>query len=344
MKREKPVRELLEIGGFGILMMVIMFVISPIFVPKWIDETYQHVTQTVRGFYAERKDSLDVVFIGDSNIYNGVSPQELWGDYGVASYDFAVPAACSWTDYYYLEEVLKSQHPKLVVLDANSLTCEATRGEHRKALDNLPLSANKIRMMSDRNYELSINGRIGAVFQVIPFHSRFVELNSDDLRYAFGYEQNHMKGYNMTTRVLPYEGGDYMVDGGEVYELPGVAVEYVDKMIERLKASNIEVLLVSIPSTKAWSLAKSNAVKNYAESYQIAYVDLNLMQSELGLDWATDTFDYGEHMNLSGAQKVTRYLGKYLHQNFDLPDRRKNENYEDWTKSHEVYLAEKEVL
>ena len=343
MKREKIVKELLEIGGFCLLMAVLLFAISPIFVPKWIDSKFQHVTQIVRGFYAERKDSLDVVFIGDSNIYNGVSPQELWGDYGIASYDFAVPAACAWTNYYYFEEMMKYQHPQVAVLDVNGLTCAETQGEHRKIFDNLPLSENKIRAMNDERYGFSMNGKIGMIFQVIPFHSRFVELNSDDLRYAYSYEDFDEKGYNLTTQILPYEGGDYMLNMDTQYELPAVAVEYFDKIVERAKQEDIQLILISVPSTKAWNLTKSVAAQNYASAQGLPYLDLNSRTAELGLDWRTDTFDHGEHMNLSGAQKVTHFMGEYLKRNYELPDRREDAEYRDWKESYGRYLSDKEM-
>ena len=326
------------------MMMVILFVISPIFVPKWIDSKYQHATQIVRGFYAERQNSLDVVFMGDSNIYNGVSPQELWGDYGIASYDFAVPAACAWTNYYYFEEMLARQHPQVVVLEVNGLTCAETQGEHRKIFDNLPLSANKLRAMNDERYGFSMNGKIGMILPVIPFHSRFTELSGDDFRYAYGYETFVEKGHNLTAQTLPYGGNDYMADNGEKYELPSVAVEYFDKIVARAKQENIQLVLVSVPSTKAWNLAKSSAVQDYASARGLPYVDLNLKTEELGLDWQKDTFDRGEHMNLFGAQKVTRYIGEYLKRGYDLPDRRESEEYADWAEQYRLYLAEKEEL
>ena len=60
-------------------------------------------------------------------------------------------------------------------------------------------------------------------------------------------------------------------------------------------------------------------------------------------DWQTDTFDHGEHMNLSGAQKVTHFMGEYLKRNYELPDRREDAEYRDWKESYGRYLSDKEV-
>ena len=47
-------------------------------------------------------------------------------------------------------------------------------------------------------------------------------------------------------------------------------------------------------------------------------------------DWTTDTKDAGSHLNLSGAQKATAYLGAYLKEHYDLPDRRLDSSYAFW--------------
>ena len=44
----------------------------------------------------------------------------------------------------------------------------------------------------------------------------------------------------------------------------------------------------------------------------------------------TDTMDYGNHMNLAGSKKVMKYMGDYLASNYELEDRRDDENYKSW--------------
>jgi hypothetical protein len=46
------------------------------------------------------------------------------------------------------------------------------------------------------------------------------------------------------------------------------------------------------------------------------------MDAELGLDWSTDTYDAGLHLNVYGAEKWTLYLGNLLMTNHGVPDRR----------------------
>lgn len=72
------------------------------------------------------------------------------------------------------------------------------------------------------------------------------------------------------------------------------------------------------------------------------YLDLNLKLGEVGIDWKTDSLDKGDHLNLSSAQKVTKYLGEYLKLAYELPDHRGEAFYAAWDKEEEEYRQKAE--
>ena len=47
-------------------------------------------------------------------------------------------------------------------------------------------------------------------------------------------------------------------------------------------------------------------------------------QDEIGIDWQTDTYDTGLHLNVYGAEKAAKWFGKVLKEHFELSDRRDN--------------------
>ena len=58
----------------------------------------------------------------------------------------------------------------------------------------------------------------------------------------------------------------------------------------------------------------------------------------MGLDYNTDIADYGTHVNSTGAEKCTDYLGKYLDENYSLPDHRNDSKYSRWKTSYEDWM------
>ena len=49
------------------------------------------------------------------------------------------------------------------------------------------------------------------------------------------------------------------------------------------------------------------------------------------------TVDRGDHLNLSGAERVTEYLGRFLSDHFRLADHRADAAYDGWEKESREY-------
>ena len=69
---------------------------------------------------------------------------------------------------------------------------------------------------------------------------------------------------------------------------------------------------------------------------------MNMVDSKVDIDWNKDTRDAGDHLNYSGAVKVTKSLGEYINKNYDLPDNRNNPEYVKWNESLTRYLKKVE--
>ena len=96
------------------------------------------------------------------------------------------------------------------------------------------------------------------------------------------------------------------------------------------RENDAELLLVSAPSPCNYNYKKHNALESYAKENGLPYIDLNMKTEELGINWKTDSYDKGDHLNLSGAQKVTAYMAKYLKENYSIPDHRGEKAYQEW--------------
>ena len=57
----------------------------------------------------------------------------------------------------------------------------------------------------------------------------------------------------------------------------------------------------------------------------------------IGIDWQKDSYDGGDHLNLSGAEKVTDYLGKYLRDNYHFRENYSDETLRRWNAGMKKY-------
>lgn len=103
----------------------------------------------IRGFYREPKNSLDVVLIGASELYTGFCSPLAWQQHGFTSYSLCISSMPGCLYDSMLTETMRRQTPKTVVVEINGFlfdfSAEDTETGLRKWIDNMPMSANKVR-------------------------------------------------------------------------------------------------------------------------------------------------------------------------------------------------------
>ena len=128
-----------------------------------------------------------------------------------------------------------------------------------------------------------------------------------------------------------------MKAAGKKQELPDTKKTHMDNIINICRDSGAELILLSTPSPSNYNYAKHTALSEYAEENALVYLDMNLFLKEIGINWKTDTLDNGDHLNLSGAEKATAYLGRFLSDKYDLPDHRNDTAYAAWAEESKDY-------
>ena len=326
-----------------ILSLTCLILASKIFTPKWVNHDMNMMTFIVKGFYKEPKNSLDIVFLGNSDTYRGVDPLVMYHEYGFTSYNFVSAGQRMWTGYAMFEEALRTQNPKIIMFNADGLfsTNQSSSGNYSKVYDNMPFSLSKIKYIFDSNYKKKRKiERLTHLLPIFSYHDRYNELSNDDFKYAFYDYHYALKGMDLVAYRVPYNGDkNYMKDTGKREELPDINTFYLDKMISKCKERNIEFVLFHTPSSDSANYSRYLAVKNYADKNSITFLELNLYNKEIGMNWKEDTSDGGDHLNMFGAEKVGLYLGKWLIQNYDLPDHRNDKKYAKWNEDYETYLV-----
>lgn len=71
--------------------------------------------------FQEPDNSVDVLAIGDSNVYSGIFPLIWWEQDGFTGYTWGQASQRIPETYEYLKQIYKHQKPSIVLIDGNNL-------------------------------------------------------------------------------------------------------------------------------------------------------------------------------------------------------------------------------
>lgn len=309
MKRKEIVSALL----FLVILAGMVWALNLYFLPK--DNTPEAGIQEVRpnGFLSEPENSLDYIVLGDSIPLTGVSPMEIWKNWGYTGYDCAETGQTAEMSAILLERVLQRQTPKIVFVETNQLY--------------------KI-----YSAEEAFTLRLEEAVPLLQYHDNWKFLKPAQALRPVNYTLNVQgKGYYVRKLIVGTDPGDYMAPSDYNDPLPEESCRSLTRMAELCREKGAQLVLLSLPSPTNWNDACHRAVSGMAASLEVPYLDLNL--EDLGIDWSADTLDAGDHLNITGAAKVCAYLGKYLSDTGLVEDKRQKEAYSAWNQDLAVFEA-----
>lgn len=319
---------------------VLLSFLQMLVMPKYTDNKEGALVSEYYGEIGEH----DVLFVGDCEVYESFVPAVLWERYGISSYVRGSAQQLVWQSYYLLEETLRYETPKAVVFNVMALKYGEPQREayNRMTLDGMRWSSSKIGSINaSMTDEESL---VEYIFPILRFHSRITSLTSDDIRYAFKSPKVSHSGYLMQTGIVPQT--DFSEGRAELdYEIAENAWKYLDMMRELCAERGIELILVKAPTNSWmywWHDEWEEQVQSYAEEHRLKYYNFIPLAGDIGIDWSTDTYDAGAHLNVYGAEKLTDYFGQILSEKHGLSDRRSETALaQSWSTRLERYYNER---
>ncbi|MGN0435869.1 MAG: SGNH/GDSL hydrolase family protein [Wujia sp.] len=317
-------KKIIKIITSVLVIILLLAFLQALLMPKYMSDI---VEGAMIAEYYDSEKNHDVIFLGDCEVYENFSPCRLWEKYGISSYIRGSAQQLIWQSYYLLEDTLKYEKPKVVVFNIMSLMHSGPESEayNRMTLDGMRWSESKINsikasMTEDENiWEY--------IFPILRYHTRWNSLTSDDFKYLLKKDKVTYEGYYLRVDIRAATEPPTPKPLGN-YEFGDYPMEYLDKMRELCDEEGIELVFVKAPSLYPyWYEEWDEQVVEYAEKYGIAYYNFLDLIDEVGIDYSTDTYDGGLHMNLYGAEKLSDYFGKILVEEHDVPDRRDEEEY-----------------
>lgn len=310
---QKKLKIVIRFVLFCGIFMIILMVLSRIFVPKDNQKSAGMEAVQSNGILGEPDNTMDYLVVGDSETYSSITPMEIWRQYGYTGYVCGTGGQHLYDTERFLAQALKKQSPQYVILETNAL--------YRKTA-----------------YEKVLKSQLEKYFQIFRYHDRWKNLNRNDFTGRVNYTwTNDYKGYRYEDKIVAAAKKNYMKGTNQKAAISSINQYYLEQMIHLCKKNNVTLILVSTPSIKNWNDAKHNGIQAIADQYHLEYVDLNLLPDQVNIDWNLDTRDKGDHLNHTGAVKVSDWLGAFFNSKNTLKDHRQDETYSQWNDALKRY-------
>ncbi|MBQ7337627.1 MAG: SGNH/GDSL hydrolase family protein [Clostridia bacterium] len=281
------------------------------------------------GEFTDGFGAQDVLFLGDCEIYESFSTVTLWEEYGIDAWLCGSPQQLMWHSYAMLCQAFKVGTPSVVVLGVYGLRYGEPQNEayNRMALDGLIKTPALAALLKDAMCQGE--SLLSYYFPLLRYHDRWDEVTVRDVQLLFTKQTPvSYNGYLMQCGVLPDADGVADHTGAlplTDLEFGDMAVEYFDRIVSLCREKGAQLILLKAPTdswTYPWYEEWESATEALAKTYELPYYNLLEVADKIGLDYTTDTYDAGLHLNVYGAEKTALYFGEILQNEFDVTDRR----------------------
>jgi hypothetical protein len=285
-------------------------------------------------FYSTDRNSIDTLYLGSSHSYCTFDPELVDAELGTAGYQLGMPLQHLDSTYYTLLEALNYQQPKRVVLelywDMMDKSFNLTQVSYLfQVMKNAKLKQAFIN-------DFPIGEYIKYNTKVLRYQDDYFAFKNNELkekieaRYSVklpeamkqqGTQEYRSKGYTYCDYVYLADELDktnqFKGMDGEDVELDSDQLSYLNKIVDRCREDNIELIFVTAPIATFSMPYISNydlihdKIQALADKYEVNYLDFNYVQRDEKIFVDTDFRD-DAHLNHNGVTKADEYFCKWI--------------------------------
>ncbi|SEL83816.1 hypothetical protein SAMN04488008_10624 [Maribacter orientalis] len=275
-------------------------------------------------------DEYEVYFYGSSKSYSTFNPRIFNEVLEINSFNFGNNGQRLPTTKFVLEETLKKQKPKLLVIELYSESIGSAYSKKNisnqfTSYDAFPFSINKLQHAKE-DFPL----------KELPFLFIKTFRNHQGWKTLKENKIDAQKNVNLVEENNGYRGWQYSVKDAKKYA-PLFAVKNMksnigedildlnqkynlDQIISVTEKYRIPVLFVTAPSlrelkNKSYSIF-STSLNNYLRSKNQKYLDINYKINSIQL--TPHDFRDVIHLNNNGANKVSEFLAKFINKEYGI--------------------------
>lgn len=366
------IRKLMRAICFCLLFVILFIFLSGAFIPRTGTTEDGMESRISKAYRGEPRDSIDTVFIGNSDIYRAISPVDLFHQTGITSAIAGRPNKQLSEVPGDIRDILRYQNPKTIVLETDCMFSGTNPG-FKKGISPLEAEAAKVDVAGQapsKATDADVAGQapskatnapqqnifdkckallqegdsaflaaLNYKFPLVKYHDNWKHLKLATFLQPHGKYHFSNKGmaYANTVKAYPF-GNEYMqLSGGKHAMLSEEKLDQFQKIYDLCDRNGIRLVLLTVPSANTWNKGKSDTVKQLAKKYDLTYYDYN-RQLPAGFNWVTDSKDGGNHLNYAGASAVTKDLAKKLTDDLTMnPTSLTKEQKQQWRKDYEHF-------
>ncbi len=336
-------KDLLRSVAFLLVLCAVIYVLCDLF-----EHENALMSRRYETFYDLEKNTVDGIIVGTSGIDRYWMAAKAYDDHGMTVYPLSTDSQPAWLVTEVIDEALKYQDPKLVIIDIRPFASTPGAGNGiqpeiatRRLIDAMNFtSINRLQAIFksvDTLKEIDPETEANALdlyFSFIKYHSRWSENN-----FSFDEMKVFTSKY-MGFYILEYASVKSMKNFPKAKKtdirspLDPVCENALDDLLEYLKDKDFEVLFLNTPHyMPTYEAGRTNTVCDKIEEAGFKY--LNYTMSDKLLNVNRDYYDDG-HVNYYGAVTFTDMFANYLLENYDFTDYRDNEKVaRDWEGKYE---------
>lgn len=316
-----------------------------------------HNRVRVKGFFLEDTDSLDVVYLGASEVYSDIAPGYAYARDGITGYLFATQANTILNYKSQLKNILSRQKNALIVIELNGalydddeLTKEANL---RNYSDHAPLDLNKVEYVVNNVGK----NRLEYLFPLIKYHGTWSDTEhaqGDEALYRRTVAENQSRGYSYLKGVLnwpfrfksptPSLNGTLPAAADKKQPLAETAEKSLRELLAYCKSEGLNNVVFArfphIVTQRTYErFERNNTVGEIVAEYGYDYLNFERDFAVTGLDESTDFYNL-DHLNVYGQKKFTAFLTDYLKEHYGLTSHALSvEQRQEWETCADYYGA-----
>ena len=324
--------------------------VQPVFIPFTHQDTRQAYT-----YYQKEDLSEDILIVGPSSTFVGISPLHIYDQTGLTAYNLGNSVQFPMISYLNVKEAFdRGMKPRLVIVNSKAITIQSGVDQNepflRRGLDYKKFSLPKLRAIMAIVRQSEWQDPFSFIFPMIRYHSRWLEMTmTEDYAAALEQEYDYRHGQWGVYKVKKIEDErDENMKDTERIELREEYVKWFREIADLCEKNDCRVMLIVMPDIR-WTTGSHDTLQELTDSMgdNVDFLDFNYDDGidKAGLDLNTDFYD-DHHVNARGSVKATKFITDYITKNYDLhesqsTDELKKQNQED-LEHYKKVLAKRE--